>query len=224
MFFMILNNVIFWIIWLIFFGKFSNINGWQLPEVTLMYGTVQLAWGMKITVGGGSRNLAQLIAESSIDTYLLQPRQPLAQLLLSRSYASGWGDILSGVALVAVSGLISWSTILPFVFAVFCAAITFLAAEVILHSSAFWLGQTNTLARTLTDYIIMLSCYPQNVYTGWLKIAMYVVIPAAVIGLLPVELVRGDFNSGIWLLGLTLFFTGNALWLFHAGIRYRARN
>jgi len=220
MLFMVLNNGIFWIIWLIFFRTFDQINGWRLPQVTLMYATAQFAWGIKVVVFGGTRNLARVISDGEFDGFLLQPRNPLLHIATTRSFASGWGDILSGLALVGISGLVGHiGPALLYAFALGCAVITFTAAEVILHCMAFWLGPTNTLSRQLTEYIIMLSCYPQNIYHGWLKAAMYFLLPAAVIGLLPVELVQGSASAGFALAGLTTFFAATAGITFHRGIK-----
>lgn len=218
MFFMILNNVIFWVIWLIFFRTFDNINGWRLQEVTLMYATTQLAWGIKVVFFGGSRNLAQAINDGDLDRFLLQPRNPLVHMAFTRSFASGWGDIISGIALAILSGYLGSGAALVYGVAVIFATATFTAAEVVLHSLTFWLGTSNNLARQLTDYIIMLSCYPQNIYSGWLKLVMYVLIPAAVIGYLPVEFTRGSLHAGALLIGLTCFFVGVAFAVFFRGL------
>ena len=217
--FMVLNNSIFWLTWKIFFGRFNAINGWTLAEVTLMYATAQLSWGIKVACFGGTRNLARAISDGELDVFLLQPCPPLPHIAVRQSFASGWGDVVSGVVLAALSGLLSWSTLPIYVLCVACAMASFLAAEILLHSVAFWAGPTNTVSRQLTEYMIMLSCYPQNVYTGWVKVAIYVLLPAAVVGLLPVEFVKGDLLAGVTMVGLTCFFCGAAVALFRVGLR-----
>ena len=219
MLFMILNNSIFWVTWVLFFGRFEHINGWKLPEVTLMYATCQLAWGIKIVLFGGTRNLARVISDGELDGYLLLPRSPLLYIASTRSFASGWGDMASGVVLVILSGMVTPAHAPYYLLGLACATTTFLASEVLLHSLAFWLGPTNMLSRQLTEFIIMLSCYPQNVYRGWLKVAMYVVVPAAVIGYLPVEFVKGSLPSGALMVLLTGLFSAAAALAFASGLR-----
>ncbi len=63
----------------------------------------------------------------------------------------------------------------------------------------------------------MLSCYPQTAYTGFLKLIVFTLIPAAMAGYLPVELVRRG-EIGAFIAG-TAGVVGVALMIFSVGLR-----
>ena len=134
----------------------------------------------------------------------------------------GWGDLASGVLLVAYGGHLSpW---LPVAFVL--AGATFLASGVVLHSAAFWLRQIGGLARQATEFVITFSVYPPSLFGSGLKLLLYTVIPAGFVSYLPVELVR-DFDAttlGLAIAG-TSAYVAFATWLFHRGLaRYASGN
>ena len=108
---MMANNLIFFAVWPIFFRKFETLAGWQLGDVAAMYGIVAAAFGIVVVFAGGHRTLAQTIAEGDLDPYLTMPKPVLPHLVGSRCMPSGFGDILTGVLMLALSGRVSFGTL-----------------------------------------------------------------------------------------------------------------
>jgi ABC-2 type transport system permease protein len=188
--FMVLNNVVYFSIWWIFFARFDDIGGWRLPDMAALYGVVASSFGLTIVLCGGLRDLARHVVEGSLDTWLTQPRPTLLQALASQSRAAGWGDFASGVAFIAACGVVSPGEIPLAIAVVLLAATVFVSSGVILHSLAFWLGEVDSLARQVWEFLITFSLYPPTLFSGGLRLLLFTALPAGFIGYLPVELLR----------------------------------
>ena len=89
--FMLGNNLIFFVVWRIYFGKFSNLRGWRLEDLALLIGMCAWAFGLTVVLAGGVRTMSEAIADGGLDVHLGRPRHPLPSLLMSRSLPSGFG-------------------------------------------------------------------------------------------------------------------------------------
>ncbi len=188
--FMALNNVVYFTVWTIFFRRFHDLNGFTLQDMQLGYGIVAVGFGLATALAGGLRELSRMILEGSLDPYLTQPKSALARALCSRTLASGWGDVASGVGMVAYSGEAGW-TKLPWLGIAVCAsAVVFVAAGVAFHSAAFWLGQVESLARQLWEFMVTFALYPEPIFGGGVRLLLYTLVPSAFAGFLPARLVR----------------------------------
>jgi len=107
----------------------------------------------------------------------------------------------------------------PYVAAAIAAsALVFLACGIIFFSLAFWLGRVETIARQLWELLITFSMYPEPLFGGALRLALFTVLPAGFIGYLPVRLVRSP--SAVELSVLVMAASGYlalAIWVFHRG-------
>lgn len=190
---MLLNNLLYFSIWWIFFDRFDEIRGWRFGDMAALFGVVAAGFGCAVVFAGGVRDLGRYIIDGELDGFLTQPKPPLLHALGSQSRASGWGDIASGLFLIGISGVVRPASAPLVLVAVASSAAVFTATGVILHSSAFWLGRTDSLARQFWEFQIAFSSYPRVIFGGVLKVLLFTVIPAGFIGFLPAELLR-DFT------------------------------
>jgi ABC-2 type transport system permease protein len=156
----------------------------------VLFGVVAAGFGLAVTVAGGVRHLGRFIEEGDLDTLLTQPRSVLVYALGVRSQPSGFGDLLSGMLFIAWSGQVSWR-MLPLVLAViFASALVFVACGIVFFSLAFWLGRVETVARQLWDLLITFSLYPEPLFGGMLRLALFTILPAGFVGYLPARVVH----------------------------------
>ena len=218
--FMALNNLIFFVMWWVFFDRFEEVRGWRLPDMLAIYGMIAGAFGIGVVFGAGSRELTRLIVEGDLDCFLGQPKSPLLQSVASKSQASGWGDILSGFLLIGLSGYVTPVSALGALVGMTCGAIVFVSTTVIVHSASFWLGNMDSLSRQVSEFMVLFSAYPKTIFSGALKVALYTIIPAGFIAYLPVELVRAP---NLWVLAAVLAgaigYASLAAWVFRIGLR-----
>lgn len=218
--FMILNNLIYFSVWWIFFNRFESLNGWKLHDLAALYGLTAVSIGAMIALAGGVWNLARMAAEGGLDSLMTQPKNLLLHVVGSHSRPSGWGDIVSGLGLLAMSGYLQWSNApLLFVLAL-SSMLVMLASAVVFQSLAFWLGQVEAFARQLSEFVITFSIYPHTIYPVYLRALLFTAIPAAFVSYLPVSLLK-DFSWGTlaFVLSASLAYCGFAVFFFYLGLR-----
>jgi len=223
---MAVNNLVFFTVWWIFFDAFEEVRGWRIGDMAALYGVVATAFGLTVVFAGGVRDLALRIGEGDLDALLTQPRSVLLQALASRSWAAGWGDMLSGVGLLAVSGVLSPANLLVAPVAIAISASVFVSSGVLLGCTAFWLGRTDMLARQLLDYLVTFSMYPSPIFGGGVRVLLFTLIPAGFVGHLPVALLRAlDAPTAAAALGGALAYAALAFVVFRRGLaRYGSGN
>jgi ABC-2 type transport system permease protein len=218
--FMLMNDLIWFSVWWIFFDRFQEIGGWRIADMTALYGIVAASVGIAVVFGGGVRDLAKKIEDGDLDPFLTQPKDAMLHVVGSRMRASGWGDLVCGIAFLSICGYVRPATIPLAALAVLCGAVVLLSTAVILNSLAFWLGPVDSLARQVWEFAITFSMYPQPLFAGALQMLLFTALPAAFIGWVPVSLLR-DFSLGglAAALGGTVAYALLAVGVFRAGLR-----
>src|SRR5689334_11746128 len=173
MLFMRLNNVAFFVFWWLLFARVGSLRGWRVSEVELLFGISATGFGLRQVLTGGVAHLSRLIDDGGLDPLLAQPKPTLLYALCSRSEASGFGDVLSGVAFLAHSGYLSVHSAPRVLLCALASALGFVATGVVVHSLAFWVSRTHVLARWLTDVTVTFSLYPEPLFTGLLKLMLF---------------------------------------------------
>lgn len=214
------NNLIFFSVWWIFFRQFNDIAGWQIKEMTVMMAVGTGGYGLMQICFGGVRQLSRTIIQGDLDPFMTQPKNLLVHIIGSRSLAKGWGHIATTFLLLSLEGLFNWQTVTLVTIGVICACLVFTSMSIIVHSFAFWLGPLESLAQKYTDSLFVFALYPTHIYSGLLNLAMFTLIPAGIIGYLPVELVRNFswFRLAV-LVTSALTFWGIAFEVFNLGLR-----
>ncbi len=217
---MMLNNLLYFAMWWIFFDRFEEVRGWRFEDMCVLYGVVGSGYGLAVALTGGVRELARRIVDGDLDPYLTQPKNALIHAVGSKGFASGWGDVASGTLLIGVSGVVGPFELPLVALAIALSASVFLATGIVIQSMAFWLGRIETLARTIWEFLITFSLYPPTIFAGALRVVLFTLVPAGFIGFLPSSLVR-DFS---WLSLLAaaaglLAYALLATVVFRAGLR-----
>jgi viologen exporter family transport system permease protein len=218
--FMMLNNFAFFVFWWALMRQAPVIRGWRLGDIQALFGIVAVAFGLTVTLAGGVRYLGRFIEDGELDTFLTQPRSVLGYALGVRSQPSGVGDVISGLIFIATSGQVSWQ-VLPFLtLAIVASAMVFLACGIVFFSLVFWLGKVDTVARQLWELLITFSLYPEPLFGGMLRLALFTVLPAGFVGYLPVRLVHQPSLTNVVLLGVAACaYLAFAIVVFDRGLR-----
>lgn len=199
--FMAANNLLWFGIWVLFFGLAGELRGWTVVDVARLYGIVATAYGFYAAFFGGARNLASLALDGGLDVYLGRPRSTLLGVLFSRCDPTGFGDIVSGVALIAWTGDSPLEVLLALGLATLGTSIV-VSVYVTLGSLVFFASAPQRFVDQLFDCFLTLSAMPQIGLPPLAKLALYTVLPAAFVGFVPVEILRSF--SGVELGGAVL--------------------
>jgi ABC-2 type transport system permease protein len=221
--FMALNNLLFFTVWWVLFQRFEQIRGYRLEDMLVLYGVCCGGFGLAMLLCGGLRELAARITEGELDSLLSQPKGVLLRVLMSRSQASGWGDLVSGVLLLALALPPRLTHTLAVVLALACSAVVVVASAVLFQASAFWLGRVEGAARSAFEFTLMFAMNPPTLFGPGLKLVLFTVLPAGLMAYLPCELVRApSLASACWVLAGTFVYAAFAAGVFERGLRHYA--
>ncbi len=187
---MMLNNFIYFVIWIIFFDRFKEVRGWGIHDMYLTFGVLASAFGLVSLLFGNAFNLSEIITKGRLDYYLSLPRPVLLHTVASRMIASGMGDFTYGFVSYALSGYFTWDGLLRFVLATLLAATVFAAFLILIQSLAFWLGIMSNLSALALNALLTFGIYPITLFDNYAKLILFTLIPAALMGAVPAEFVR----------------------------------
>jgi ABC-2 type transport system permease protein len=217
---MILNNGIYFLVWVIFFDRFDNVRGWGVTDMYVTFGITASAFGLVSILFGNAFTLGDIITRGRLDYYLSLPKPVLLHALASRSIASGLGDFLYGFLSFAASGLMTPESFLRFVLAILLSATVFAAFLILVQSLAFWIGNANNLTLMAVNAMVTFAIYPITLFDNTAKIVLFTLIPAALMGALPASFARNfTWNVLAQMFAGSLAFLGLAVFVFQIGLR-----
>ena len=217
---MMLNDFIYFAIWIIFFNSFNEVRGWGIDDMYITYGVLASSFGLVSLLFGNAFNLSEIINQGRLDYYLSLPRPVLLHAVASRTIPSGMGDFTYGFVSFAISGQFSWDGLLRFSLATVLGAVVFGSFLVLLNSLAFWLGMVSNLTGLALNAMITFGIYPITLFDNYAKLILFTVIPAALIGAVPAEFIRSfSWQSLAELLAGALIFLLIAVFTFRLGLR-----
>jgi ABC-2 type transport system permease protein len=217
---MALNNAIFFTFWIVLLTRVPSVRGYQLGDMAVLYGVVALAHGMAVFFAGGMENLARAIDDGDLDAILAQPKPTLIYILGMRAQPAGVGDIVSGLVMISLSGRVTLFSVPVIAAAGLAGAIVLVSTGVLMHSTAFWLGRTNTASRQLYEATLLFSLYPDTLFRGPVRLALFTIFPGAFVGYLPSRLIREpSWITGVIILTGAVGFGALASWVFQRGLR-----
>lgn len=223
---MIINNIAFILLWIIFFAKFPILNGWTFQDTALLFAVVGLNYSLVMIFANGSMRLARTITSGELDYYLSYPKNPLWFVSVSKTDVSAIGDLIFAIAIFFLSGNITTEKIFLTATMSVITALIFYNFIVITQSLSFYFGNFEDAAEHMVNALMGFTLYPQTVFGGAIKVVMFTILPAFFIATLPVEIVK-HFNiySFLTLILFWLVTFCAAILIFKQGLkRYESGN
>jgi ABC-2 type transport system permease protein len=225
--FMFINNGIYFVFWLIFFDQFGTVRGYNIDEIYLLFAIVTLSYGIAYMFAANvGANMAYLIAQGRLDYYLVFPRNLLLHVVFSRMQVSTIGDVTFGLIAYIFTGRFHPLEILLFFATCIPAALILTAFAVIAGSLAFYMGNAQYASQQMSNAMLTFALYPNSLFSGVSRFLLYTLIPAAFVGAVPVNIVKGkDITLLLMLLGVAALIWLVAAVLFYFGLhRYESGN
>jgi len=217
---MFINDMVYIAFWVVFFDRFKAIRGWGVSDILLLDAVVALGYGIAFTFFGNALQLSRLIAQGQLDYYLALPRSVLINVLASRMSNSALGDISFGLVTFVLAGRFAPAEIVLYVIASLLAAVVFVMAFTFFHSLTFWLGNASGLAEQAMNAMLTFAMYPSDIFQGAVRLMMFTILPAAFVGLVPLNVVRGvDLNGLALLFVAAILITLVSTATFYLGLR-----
>ena len=217
---MMLNDFIYFAIWIIFFERFKDVRGWGIGHMYITYGVLASAFGLVAMLFGNAFMLGDVINSGRLDYYLSLPRPVLLHTISSRMISSGMGDFTYGFLSYGLSGQFSWDGLLRFILATLLAATVFAAFLILVQSLSFWLGMMSNFTALALNAMITFGIYPTTLFDNYAKLILFTLIPAAFMGAVPAEFVRAfTWQSLAQLLIGAVVFLFLAVTVFRLGLK-----
>lgn len=221
----VLKQILFLISWKFFFGKYKIVQGWNFDDMLVMYGIVCFAIGFLEAFFYGLKDLPRMVENGQLDSFILQPKNILLNVALSRGDMAAFGEILTGIILIFASGYLV-SAFIPIVFILILSVLFVFSLTVYLNSIAFFMPNATDFIRELNLNVAIMASQPNAAYRGLFKMLTFTILPVALLSFLPIEYLRTHALKYLVFatIGNVVFFT-IAITLFKRGLqRYESGN
>ena len=104
--FMIINNASFIVQWIILYSIKDSIGGYSFSQVLLLWALSATTYGISHLLFNNAYKMSDLITNGKLDSYIVQPKNILLNVITSSTSISALGDLIYGVIVVAIVGLI----------------------------------------------------------------------------------------------------------------------
>jgi ABC-2 type transport system permease protein len=217
---MMVNDFIYFAIWIIFFERFKDVRGWGVNDMYVTYGVLASAFGLVSLLFGNAFTLSDIIAKGRLDYYLSLPRPVLLHTIASRSIASGMGDFVYGFISYGLSGYFTWDGLARYVLAMLLAAVVFASFLILTQSLAFWFGMMSNFSALALNAMLTFGIYPITLFDQYAKLILFTLIPAALVGAVPAAFIRAfSWQTLAQLLAGAIGFLTLSILLFRVGLR-----
>ena len=193
-------------IWALFAWT-GNLKGWQLFEVGLFYGIVNVAFALADGLARPFDTFSLLVKTGDFDILLLRPRSTVLQVMGQEWQLMRVGRLAQGL-LVLIWALVNVKHASPYnmiivAFAVLGGACLFYGLFVLQATMAFWSTETLELMNILTYGGTETAQYPLPIFRRWFQRFFIFIVPIGCVTYLP----------GIAILRKPDTILGTPLWL-----------
>ncbi len=196
---LLVTGIEFFGIWALF-ARFGSLGGWQLHEVALIYGMIDIAFSLADGFGRGFDKLGSLLKAGDFDRMLLRPRSVVLQLLGYELQLMRIGRFAQGVIVLGwASTFIAWTPAKAalLVASVASTAFLFLGIAVLQATSTFWTIETLEVWNAFTYGGNYAGQYPMSIYRRWFQRFFTAVIPLALASYYPARAILGRDELGL---------------------------
>lgn len=218
---MTINNLSFVFMWWVIFQNKGSINGWNFSEMALLFAIGNNAFAFFALFTRGTQLLPEFIDNGNLDNFLTTPQNSLFLIATSESTFANWGDFVTGFLMFFLSGYADWSGLGIMLFCSFMAFILMFAIRLLLSSMAFFISDSQRLGDNIFISFITFASQPASIFTGWYKIIFLTVLPAGLLSLVPINLIK-DFNwqeCTFFILAIIFFFL-LSIFVFKKGLKH----
>lgn len=204
----ILSQSVYQLIELIFifivFGRNDNIGGWNIYQVLLLYGILNMSLGVNDFIFDEMYQIGpKLVRTGKFDIFMLRPIHPILSVIGNTKSVTAVGYIIIGMAIAAYALInLNIAITLPLVlmliyFAIMGGAIIGGVISTI-AIVGLWIYNSNEIIWS-TFIMYKFAQYPLNIYNIVIRTILTFVIPYAFVSYYPSLFLMGE-NSGVLIL------------------------
>ncbi len=214
------------------FHRFGRVAGWDLAQVAVFYGVVNVSFAIADALTRGFDVFGpEFVKTGAFDRLLLRPRLTALQLLGHELRLSRIGRLVQGVVFLGLGAAfcrIDWdlAAIGLLAFALAGGVALFSGLMVLQATLAFWTVESLEVANVVTYGGVQASQYPLGVYAAWFRDFLIFIVPLGCVTYFPVVALLGrhdPLGAPDWILPLSpaagFVFLALALWAWGFGVR-----
>lgn len=209
------------------FARFEQIKGWNLYEVSVFYGIINISFAIAEAVGRGFDVFHNHVKKGTFDRILLRPRGLFLQIVSQDFQLMRIGRFLQG-CLVLFYGLrhlgkpIDGIDLIVLLISLFCSILFFLGLMILQATLSFWSVESLEIINVFTYGGVQTAQYPIDIYAKWFQKILIYVVPVGSISYFSLRYVLRGENLLLAcmapLSGVAFFVL--SLGLFRIGTRY----
>lgn len=209
------------------FAQVAELNGWNRSELLVVLGVFTILGGViQSVIKPNLMQFMEEIADGKFDFVLARPAD--AQLLASIRAVQFWPvvDVVVGAVVVGVgaAGLAEPPgplEVLGFVAGLVLAVVILYSFLLLLATTAFWFVRVDSFVESF-DGIYRAGRWPVDVYPGWLRVGLTLVVPVGFAVTVPAQGLTGQLGwptlAGAAVFALILTVIGRVVW--RLGLRH----
>lgn len=205
------------------FQQIPSLNGWSYYEILFIYGFAQLPRGIDHIFTDYIWMIGmRVVIRGEFDRYLLRPVNPLFQVIAERFQPDGFGEIVVGIVITAITigklGItLTFLKVLLFIVLIIAGAVIYTSIKLFFASLAFWIKNSMPIMNLVymtSDF----SKYPIEIYSKFVRIIITIIIPFAFTAFIPASYFTGKTSLLFALFGtvgaaIISFAVAYSVWL-----------
>ena len=223
--FMILNNASFIVQWIILYSIKDSIGGYSFSQVMLLWALSATTYGISHILFHNAYKMSDLITNGKLDSYIVQPKNILLNVITSSTSISALGDLIYGIIVTIIVGLSFKGWLLFILFSVL-GAIILTNISIISGSTSFYITKGDMIQQNMNSMAIHFSTYPEGIFNKTVKTLFYTLLPIGYMVYLPIQIIT-EFNLlyTLIVIVITILTTILAFLFFNKGLkRYSSSN
>lgn len=181
----------------IIFSVSGSIGGWNIYNILLTYGLINIAMGISDFIMDEVYSLgSKYLKQGLIDMILLRPVHPIISIAGNSRSLTSIGYIIAGIIAISISLInltisINIGTVLFVAFITFVGGLLIAGITTIFGVTGFWCYASNEVMWPIFR-MTRFSQYPINIYNDVIKVILTLVIPYALVTYYPSLLILGQ--------------------------------
>ncbi len=202
-----LSTAIEFIAVLVLFDRFGALRDWQLAEVAMLYGMVNVAFGLAEIFGRGFDTFSRLVRTGEFDRLLLRPRSTALQMAGRELELLRLGRFFQGLFILLWGSstlMVTWTPMRVgvLILSVGGGACLFVGLFILQATMCFWTIESIEILNTVTDGGRLAGQFPLTVYQPWFRRFFTVIVPLGAVTYFPAMAILGRPDP----LGSTILF------------------
>lgn len=188
----VMNNLAFYFIWMMFSYTVGAIHGWGMAHIMGAISAGLLTIGIMDTLCGSMPSLQNMVPSGGFDALMSRPKNLYLQILNQDFRPSAIGDLLQGAIGVGIFCYwvdAGWSDVLCILIMLIPAVIAMISFIFTTDCVIFWLPQAKIIVSTLGDMMYLPLTQPISLLRGKMRAFYMTVVPVLLVGGLPIEVV-----------------------------------